>query len=86
MVSHATTSDVCSVVGVLLSPLFGLLDSFALVVFPVVSDCLVKGIITVRGRHEGLDGEEDLDKKSDILIRKLKQNTIWPKFEYQAIC
>lgn len=85
MVSHATTSDVCSVVGILLGPLFGLLDSFALVVFPVFCDCLIKRIITVRGRHESLDGEEDLSKKFDILIRKPIQYKIWPKFEYQAV-
>ena len=69
LVSHATTPDVCSVVGILLGPLFGLLNGFALVVFPVISDCLVKGIITVRGGHEGLNGEENLSKKPDILIR-----------------
>ena len=73
LVSHATTPDVCSVVGILLSPLLGFLNGFVLIAPPVFGDLLIKRIITVRGGHESLDGEEDLRKKVDMLIRKSRQ-------------
>ena len=53
-----------SVVGVLLGPLTGLLDGAVLVVLPVVSNSLVKRVLNVGGRHEGLDRKEHLRRQS----------------------
>ena len=57
LVFTATTSDVCSVVGVLLGPFLGLLDGVLLILFPVVGDSLVERVVAVGGGEECLDGE-----------------------------
>ena len=57
---HATTADVCSVVGILLSPFLGLLDGVLLILLPVVSDGLVERVVAVGSRQKCLDGKQDL--------------------------
>lgn len=47
-----------SIVSILLGPLTSFIDCLVLVVLPVVGDGLIKGVIAVRGGHEGLDGEK----------------------------
>ena len=55
----------CSLVSILSSPLFGLLDGTVLVTLPVISDSLIKWIIAIWCRHQGLDWEQhSLDLKS----------------------
>jgi len=56
-----------SVVGVLKGPLLGLLESTFLILLPVVSDLLVKGIIEVGSGHKCLDRKKD---SSDLESRR----------------
>ena len=50
--------------------MLGLLNGLGLVVPPVVGDCLIERVITVGGRHESLDGEEDLRSQVDIVNKR----------------
>ena len=69
---------VCSLVGVLLSPLLGLGDGALLIGLPVVGNTLVEWVINVWCRHQGLDGEEhslDLEGWGPLVLEDVKADT-----------
>ena len=70
--------SVRSDVGVLLGPLTSLLNGSVLVLLPVVSHGLVKGVIDVGSRHEGLDGQEhglDLKGWRPLVLQDVEADT-----------
>lgn len=70
-----TPAWACSVIGVLESPLLGLLDGSVLVSLPGISDFLIQRIIQVWERHQGLDGEEDgpdLESGRPLVLQDIK--------------
>mgnify|MGYP006117881361 CR=1 FL=1 len=52
-------TDQRSVVGIVESPFFSLLDSTIFILFPVISDTLIERVIKIWSSHQWLDGEED---------------------------
>ena len=67
-----------SVVRILLSPLFGLLDGAVFVVLPVISHRLVKRVVHVGGRHQGLDREQhgfDLEGGRPLVLQDVEADS-----------
>lgn len=71
-------ASVCSLGGVLESPLLGLLDGTFLVLLPVVSDLLIQGVVQVWERHQGLDREEnrpDLESGRPLVLQDVQADS-----------
>ena len=68
----------CSVIGVLLCPLAGLLNCTRLIVLPVVSHSLVEWVIDVWSGHQGLDREQnglDLESGRPLVLKDVKADS-----------
>lgn len=71
-----------SLVGVGHSPLSGLLDGTISVGLPEVGDLLVKGVVKVGGREEGLDREQhgsDLEGGAPLVLQDVEADSPYYK-------
>ena len=60
------------------SPFFRSLDSSFLILFPEISDFLIKWIVQVWKRHQSLDGEEhgsNLESRRPFVFQNIKANS-----------
>jgi len=68
----------CSLVGILLSPLSGLVDGSLLVGLPVVGNALIEWVIAVWCRHQSLDGKQnslDLEGWGPLVLEDIETDT-----------
>ena len=64
--------------GVLEGPLLGYFNGFCLVLLPLVGDRLVQGVVEVRTRHQGLNGEQhrsDLQRWGPFVLEDIKTDS-----------
>lgn len=75
---NGMSAFLCSLGSILEGPLLGLGDGTILILFPVISNFLIKWIIQVWKRHQSLDGEENgsnLESWRPLVLQNIKANS-----------